>query len=66
MEETKAAKDANESLLAELKASRIAVAEVKHKEILESRENVRAAQEETARLTGKGGAHCYTLLQFHL
>ncbi len=55
MEETKAAKDANESILAELKASRIAIAEAENKEILEARESVRAAQEETARLTGKGG-----------
>eukprot|EP01084_Bolivina_argentea_P249999 418688_1 len=51
LEEAQAAKTSSESLLADLQASRIAVAEVENKEILELRENVRTGQEETARLT---------------
>ncbi len=50
----------------DLEASRIANAEVENKEILELRENVRTGQEETARLTGKGGPHFYSTASFDL
>ncbi len=66
MEEAQVAKTSRESALADLEASRIANAEVENKEILELRENVRTGQEETARLTGKGGPRFYSTASFDL
>ncbi len=55
MEEVQTTKRTSENLLAGLEASRISIAESENTEILELRDNIKASQEETARLTGKGG-----------